>query len=76
MGNRKEFEVEIIVNELPLTSLDYLKKNYPSNKILEVARIKDDKNKLTYEAEIRKKGKNFDIIFDASGKFTKIVDGQ
>ncbi|WP_281228916.1 hypothetical protein [Flavobacterium aquiphilum] len=47
MGNRKEFEVEIIVNELPLTSLDYLKKNYPSNKILETARIKDYKNKLT-----------------------------
>jgi hypothetical protein len=73
-GHRKELEVGIKLNELPLAVLDYLKKNYPSDKITEAAKITDDKNILTYEAEIRKTGKNYDVLFDASGKFIKITN--
>jgi hypothetical protein len=75
-GHRKELEIDIKITELPVTVLDYLKKNYPSNKITEAAKITDDKNTLTYEAEIRKSGKNYDVLFDASGKFIKIADGD
>jgi hypothetical protein len=75
-GHRKELEIGIKRSELPLAVLDYLKKNYPSNKITETAKITDDKNILTYEAEIEKKGKTHDVLFDASGKFIKIVEGD
>jgi hypothetical protein len=75
-GHRKELEIGIKLSELPLTVLDYLKKNYPSDKITETAKITDDKNTLTYETEIRKSGKNYDVLFDASGKFIKIADGD
>jgi hypothetical protein len=75
-GHRKELEVGIKPSELPLVVLDYLKKNYPSDKITETAKITDDKNILTYEAEIGKNGKTYDVLFDASGKFIKIVEGD
>jgi hypothetical protein len=75
-GHRKELEIDIKITELPVSVLDYLKKNYPSNKIIEAAKITDDKNAVTYEAEIGKNGKTYDVIFDASGKFIKIVEGD
>ena len=75
-GHRKELEIDIKITELPVTVLDYLKKNYPSNKIIEAAKITNDKNTVTYEAEIGKKGKTYDVLFDASGKFLKIVEGD
>ena len=71
-GHRKAFEIDIRLTELPKASLDYLKKNYPSNKITEAAKITDDKNAVTYEAEIKKKGKSYDLLFDGNGKFIKI----
>jgi hypothetical protein len=75
-GHRKELEIDIKITELPVAVLDYLKKNYPSDKINDAAKILDDKNVLTYEAEIRKNGKNYDVLFDISGKFMKIVKGD
>ena len=75
-GHRKELEIDIRHGELPLAAMDYLKKNYPSVKITEAAKITDDKNTLTYEAEIRKNNKNYDVLFDASGKFIKIAEGE
>ena len=71
-GHRKAFEIEIAITELPKATLDYLNKNYPSNKITEAAKITDDKNAVTYEAEIKKKGKSYDLLFDSNGKFIKI----
>lgn len=71
-GHRKELEIDIKTNELPQATLDYLKKNYSTNKIIETAKITDDKNVVTYEAKIEIKGKSSDLIFDATGKFIKI----
>jgi hypothetical protein len=75
-GHRKELEIDMKITEIPLSALDYLKKNYPSNKIIEAAKITDDKKVVTYEAEIGKNGKTYDVLFDASGKFIKIVEGD
>lgn len=75
-GHRKALETEIKTSELPQATLDYLEKNYPKNKITEAAKITDDKNIVTYEAEIKKKGKSYDLLFDKSGKFLKIVQGD
>lgn len=74
-GNCKALEIAIKKNELPADVLPYLKKNYPTNKITETAKITDDKKVITYEVEIKKEGKACDILFDAKGKFIKIVTG-
>lgn len=75
-GRRKALEVDIKTSELPQAALDYLKKKYPKNKITEAAKTTDDKNVVSYEAEIKKKGKSYDLLFDESGKFLKIVQGD
>ena len=68
--------MDIKTSELPQAALDYLKKKYPKNKITEAAKTTDDKNVVSYEAEIKKKGKSYDLLFDESGKFLKIVQGD
>jgi len=75
-GHRKELESEIKTSELPANALAYLKKNYPTGKISEAAKITDDKNEISYESEIKKDGKKFDVLFDSNGKFIKIVEGD
>lgn len=75
-GHRKALEVGIKTSELPANALEYLKKNYPTNKITEAAKITDDKNVVTYEAEIGKDGKSYDVLLDVNGKFIKIVEGD
>jgi hypothetical protein len=70
-GHRTAFEIDIKTSELPKAVLDYMKKNYPSDKITEAAKTTDDKNAITYEAEIRIKGKSHDILFDANGNYIK-----
>ena len=74
-GHRKAFEIDIEMNQIPANALQYLKENYPKNKIVESAKITDDKNIVTFEAEIKKDKKSFDVLFDANGKFLKIVEG-
>tara|TARA_R110000868_G_scaffold332387_1_gene593427 strand:+ start:16119 stop:16565 length:447 start_codon:yes stop_codon:yes gene_type:complete len=75
-GHRKALEVAIKTAELPINILEYLKKNYATNKITEAAKITDDKNVVTYEAEIGRDGKSYDVLFDFNGKFIKIVEGD
>jgi hypothetical protein len=75
-GHRKALEVAIKMVELPAISLEYLKKKYPTNKITETAKITDDKNAITYEAEIKKDNKSYDVLFDSNGNFIKIVAGD
>ncbi len=66
-GNIKETENEIPISQLPKGVVEYIKKNHPTAKITEAAKITDSKGEVTYEAEI--KGK--DLFFDANGKFLK-----
>lgn len=75
-GNKKEVEMTIKTAELPTNVLEYIKTNYPKSKITEAAKITDNKNAVTYEAEIGKDRKSFDVMFDANGKFIKIVEGD
>lgn len=75
-GHRKALEIAIKKDELPAVVLVYLKKNYPTNKITETAKITDDKKVITYEVEIKKDGKLYDTLFDGTGSFIKIVKGD
>lgn len=76
VGHRTELEVDINIKDLQASILEYVKKNYPTSTVKEAAKITDDKKVITYEAEIKKDGKSYDILFDANGKFIKIVAGD
>lgn len=75
-GHRKELETEIKINELPANAVTYIKANYPTSRIAEVAKITDDKNVITYEAEIKKGRKAYDVLFDNKGQFIKILENN
>jgi hypothetical protein len=66
-GIIKETENEIPISQLPKGVVEYIKKNHPTAKITEAAKITDSKGEIMYETEI--KGK--DLFFDATGKFIK-----
>ena len=68
-------EIEIIESELPAKALTYISTTYPNRKITETAKITGDKKVITYEVEIKIDGKDCDLIFDASGKFLKLLKG-
>jgi hypothetical protein len=73
LGHKLATEIEIKESELPAKALTYISTTYPYKKIKETAKITDDKKVITYEAEIKIDGKDCDLIFDASGKFLKLL---
>lgn len=68
-GHRLETETTIKDDQLPKEALDYINKNFSNYKLLEAAKITDDKNVVTYEAGLELNGKSIEVIFDANGKF-------
>jgi len=70
-GKLVELEKGIKTEQLPVAALNFIMKNYSTYKISEAAKITKDTKVVTYEAEITKSGKSFDLIFDANGHFLK-----
>ena len=70
-GKRTETELEIKKEQIPAKALNYIKKNFSKYKISEAARITDANKMVSYEVEMTKAGKSFDLIFDADGNFLK-----
>ncbi len=70
-GHRKAIEVEAEESDLPAGVIDYVKKNYPSEKIKEFEKITDDNNVVTFEVEVKKEKKSHDVLFDSKGTFLK-----
>ena len=66
-GEFLEIVEQIPVNQLPATSLQYVKTHYKSAKIKEAGKVTDKNGKTTYEAEVNGK----DVIFDMQGNFVK-----
>lgn len=71
LGHKLATEIEISKTEFPAKALTYIATTYPNKKIKETAKITDNKNVITYEAEVKIDGKDSDLIFDASGNFLK-----
>lgn len=67
-GTLKEIEEEIALADFPQAAQNYLKQNYPGEKVEDIAKMTDNRNIVTYEAEV----KDFDLIFDAQGNFMKM----
>ena len=72
-GVLMETETEIAPSVLPKAATEYITKNYAGSKIEEAAKITDSANKVTYEAEVKHGKEEFELLFDASGNFTKKV---
>jgi hypothetical protein len=66
-GEVLETETEIPISALPATAQEYLKKNYPGQKLKGAAKIVKSDGSATYEAEF----KGTDVLFDEQGKFLK-----
>lgn len=69
-GNLLEYETEIQSNQLPKGALDYLKINFPGEKIKEASKIISADGTITFEAELKRK----DILFDHEGKLIRVSD--
>ncbi len=67
-GRCLETEVDIHQNQLPKAAATYMRVNFGSLKITEVAKITDAKGFVTYEVEADGR----DYIFDTDGKYLKI----
>lgn len=67
LGNILETEIEILINDLPLTVKDHVSKNYPGQKIKEAKKITEAKGTVKYEVTVKDK----DLIFDSNGNFVK-----
>lgn len=70
-GYKKELEIEINTNDLPVKAQEYIRKTYPNIKIEEATKTTSDKNVITYEAEVEINGKDTNLLFDANGVFIK-----
>ncbi len=68
-GTLLETEETIKESELPASALQYVKDKYKGAKIKEAAKITKANGEVNYEAEVNKK----DVMFDASGKFIKVM---
>jgi hypothetical protein len=75
-GHLMEVETTIKSAELPNAVLDYISKNYGAYKLIATAKITDDKNVASYEAEVGLNGKSIDLVFDSNGKFVKKEEGD
>ncbi|MGV8963267.1 MAG: PepSY-like domain-containing protein [Candidatus Saccharimonadaceae bacterium] len=67
-GSLKEIEEEIALADFPQAAQNYLKQNYPGEKTEDITKMTNDKNIITYEAEV----KDLNLIFDPQGNFIKM----
>lgn len=75
-GKKKEVETEIEINQLPEAVIKYINKNHARAKLQEAAKIVDDKNNTTFEAEVSINRVVKDLIFDSDGNFIKEIAGD
>jgi hypothetical protein len=75
-GQRLETETTIKNDQLPKAALDYIGKNFAGYKLVEAAKITDDKNVVKYEAGLGLDGKSIEVIFDMNGKFLEKEEGD
>jgi hypothetical protein len=76
IGHRLETETTIKNDQLPKAALDYIGKNFGSYKLVEAAKVTDDKNAVKYEVGMGLNGKSIELIFDENGKFLKKAEEQ
>jgi hypothetical protein len=61
---------EIVISELPITAMVYVKKNYNEEVVKDASKNTDAQGTVIYKAEIT----GMDLFFDSDGNFLKSVD--
>lgn len=74
LGKVKIVEESILLDHLPNTVLEYLKNNFPTFKINDAVKIRNDKNVNTFEVGIGNATKFYVAQFDATGYFLQMVE--
>ena len=75
-GHKKEVEIAIVKKEIPANILAYIEEQYPDYFLTNAAKITNDKGIIIYEAEIGKSNTFYDVLFDSTGNFIKMVEGD
>lgn len=73
-GEMQVLKHGIAPNQLPLATISYLKKNYPTYKIAEAVKVRNDKNEYTYEVGLENSSRFYDAVFDGAGDFLQLVE--
>jgi hypothetical protein len=73
-GYFKALEMDIEVNELPDSALDYMKSNFPKDKISEIWKIINNNDLTLYGVVVPRDNKFYDYIFDSTGYFLRFVE--
>ena len=64
-GKRLITEMQMPVDDLPKSIMEYVQKNHPGEIFQDVAQITDEEGIVTYEVQV----KDLDLVFDAKGNF-------
>ena len=70
-GVLKETETDMAVNKLPAAVRATLARDYSTARITEAATLVSGTGAMTYEAEVKQKGKSRDVVFNADGTVVK-----
>lgn len=70
-GELGETETGIEISELPASAIGYIKANFKDYEITEAAKIVDEDDSVTFEAEISVNNKKQDVLFDSNGNHLK-----
>lgn len=73
-GEMQVLEHAITSNQVPKSIKSYLKKNYPTYKIVEAVKVRDSKKAYTYEIGLQSDSKFYDAVFDDGGDFLQMVE--
>jgi hypothetical protein len=73
-GLFKALQMDIEANELPALALDYMKTNFPNDKVSEIWKTIDNTKLTLYGIVISKEDKFYDYIFDSSGDYLRFVE--
>ena len=73
-GLFKALQMDIEANEIPALALDYMKTNFPNDKVSEIWKTIDNTKLTLYGIVISKEDKFYDYIFDSSGDYLRFVE--
>ena len=66
-GSVAKIEERIATNDLPAVAQQTIQEKYPNGKVARAEKATQG-DQIGYQAEVRKGGKSFDLVFDAGGK--------
>ena len=67
-GYQKEIETPISYSNMPQPAKKYVDENYPNFEVRATSKV-IEKNKITYEVELKQDDESFELVVDIDGRF-------